>query len=393
MPRRYSMPDHTDNPVSAYEDKVPFLEYPSTRRDDPTRKQCLIYFIPGNPGLIAYYEPFLSALRKLLDEVEARADCSHAFTIYGRNLLGFDDGDHFPLFGTPTGYGDGSKTEPFSFKDIIASACDWVRAVDVRLPRHPDGSLRHYDETILIGHSVGAYIALEIFNHHHAAYKFPEIVDDWAGLKLKAGILLFPTISHIARSSKGWKLDFIRRTPILNWLAPYIAKGLVSLWPNWALEGILRYALRMPDHAVAATMRFLRSHDGILQALHMGRDEMMTITEVRWSDDLWQVQDVDQRLKQRTKFVFYYAKSDHWVDNKSRDEFIEQRMRDVENKLEFIIDQDDIPHAFCLSMLAPSSSYSNSTATSTDGFVDHSEQVAKKVKGWVENIADLTPSA
>ena len=32
--------------------QVPILEYPSPNQEDIRRQQCLIVFIPGNPGLI-----------------------------------------------------------------------------------------------------------------------------------------------------------------------------------------------------------------------------------------------------------------------------------------------------------------------------------------------------
>ncbi|KAL2152292.1 hypothetical protein VTH82DRAFT_5476 [Thermothelomyces myriococcoides] len=360
-------------------DLVPFLAFPSRHQNDLSRRQCLIYMIPGNPGLVAYYEPFLRALRQLLDEREREAGCRYAFHIYGRSLLGFDDGDHEPRFGTITA--SGATTEPFTLEDQIRGVCGGIQGVN-------SGTLgdgRTFDQVILIGHSVGAYIALETFHRHHQARR--EIActsDSLTSVNLKSGILLFPTVSHIAQSSSGQKLNRLRTTPLLDRTAHHVAKGFVSLWPVWILDAIVRRVMGFPDHAVATTLRFLTSADGIWQALHMGKDEMRCITEEKWGEELWEIQEAEAEPNtdagkgcgngdekpgfDGTKFFFYFAEKDHWVADECRDEFIERRKRHGKGRTKIIIDETGIPHAFC---------------------IHHSESVAEKVKAWVEDIVGL----
>lgn len=339
--------------------KIPFLEYPSSNRDDRTRKQCLIFFIPGNPGLVGYYEPFLSTLRQLLNEHESREGCGHAFHIYGRNLLGFEDQDHEPAFGTTTAAG--VTTEPFSLEDQIRSLCEDVQRVSKStLTGLADGGgSRAFDQVVLIGHSVGAYMAVEIFNRHHQAAHQRSAVDrrgegddGWSStlgsVRLKAGILLFPTVVHIARSSSGQKLELIRKIPFLERSVHHIAKGFVDLWPRWVLDAIVRRYLGFSEHAAAATLRFLTSRDGIWQALHMGKDEMRTITEEKWSEDLWEIREAGEETGLAAKFFFYFAEKDHWVANECRDEFIERRRKHEKGRTEIVIDEEKIPHAFCI---------------------------------------------
>ncbi|KAL2165784.1 hypothetical protein VTG60DRAFT_3827 [Thermothelomyces hinnuleus] len=360
-------------------DQVPFLEYPSPNQDDLTRRQCLIYLIPGNPGLVAYYEPFLKTLRQLLDEREKEAGYRYAFHIYGRNLLGFDDGDHEPRFGTTTA--SGARTEPFTLEDQIRGVCGSVPAVN----NDTLGDGRTFDQVILIGHSVGAYIALEAFHRHHQArLETAGASDPLASVNLRSGILLFPTVSHIARSSSGQKLNLLRTTPLLDRTAHHVAKGFVSLWPVWILDAIVSRVMGFPEHAVAATLRFLTSADGIWQALHMGKDEMRSITEEKWGEELWEIQEAEADAEAdagkgcgngeakpglgRTKFFFYFAEKDHWVADECRDEFIARRKRHGKGRTRVVIDETGIPHAFC---------------------IHHSESVAEKVKAWVEDIAGL----
>ena len=339
------------------QDQVPFLEYPSTKRGDTHRRQCLIFMIPGNPGLVGYYEPFMKALRQLLDETEAKEDSRYAFHIYGRNLLGFDDVDHEPAFGTATA--TGTKTEPFSLEDQIRGLCDHVQHVSSAAGK----SETPFDEVILIGHSVGAYMALEIFNRHHhlrqqqQSTTTPKTPPTLATTPLKSAILLFPTISHIAQSPSGQRLNRLRQTPFLDRTAHHLAQGLVNLVPAWVLGNIvLRRLMGFPPHAAAATLRFLTGRDGIWQALHMGKDEMGTITEERWGEEMWEIEELEEGNEGeegekglgRTKFFFYFAEKDHWVADECRDEFIEKRARHEKGRTRVVVDEAGIPHAFCI---------------------------------------------
>ncbi|KAK4041265.1 hypothetical protein C8A01DRAFT_34677 [Parachaetomium inaequale] len=376
------------------QDQVPFLGYPSSRQDDPGHLQCLIYLIPGNPGLIAYYEPFMKTLRQLLDEKEAVAGCRHAFHIYGRNLLGFQDGDHSPAFGTTTT--SGTKTEPFTLEDQIRDVSDHLQQLNTSTLK----TGQTFDQVILIGHSVGAYITLELFHRHHHARRVLHTTptttsnpppDPLGTVPLTAAILLFPTISHIARSRSGQKLDLLRTTPFLDRAAHHIAKRFVDLCPGWLLSAVVRRVMGFPAHAVGATLQFLASRDGIWQALHLGKDEMRVIGEERWGEEMWVVQEmVEEEAEEeegedeggvrgreggegkaglgRTKFIFYFAERDHWVADECRDEFIERRRRQEKGRARVVVDEGGVPHAFC---------------------IHHSEFVAEKVKGWIGDIAGL----
>jgi pimeloyl-ACP methyl ester carboxylesterase len=344
--------------------------------------------IPGNPGLISYYTPFLETLRSLLDEKEAKEDCRYAFYICGTNLLGFDDADHVPAFGTRAA--GGVKTEPFELEDQIRWCCERVQETD----KAALGNGKVFDDVVLIGHSVGAYIALEVFNRHHQARR-GDAGNPLGEVKLKAGILLFPTVSHIAKSSSGKKLDWIRRTPVLDSSVHHFAKGLVSVCPRWLLAAAVRRLLGFPEHAAAATMHFLCSRDGIWQALHLGKDEMRTITEEKWTEDLWEIEDAEDGSStvSATKFFFHFARQDHWVADECRDEFIEKRRGHVKGRTRIVIDEDKIPHAFCISKQP--SRFGVSVGPWLPSIVranleaDHSELMAEKVKRFVEDSADL----
>jgi pimeloyl-ACP methyl ester carboxylesterase len=306
-------------------------------------RHVLVYFISGNPGLIDYYQPFLSTLHTLLDPssrlVRSRPVSVH---IRGRNLAGFDDDDHDKPFS--------ELNPPHDLEYQISHILSDIASVSIEV----DGPRRGtpFDDVIVIGHSVGSFITLEIFHRH--LHRHPEIQK----VNLRAGILLFPTITHIAQSPSGRKLDLIRSTPFLDRNAHRIAKWFVDLWPSAALQWIVRRVLGFPPHAAEVTVRFLRSRDGIWQAIHLGKDEMRVIGEETWKDELWEI--ADEAAEQDCdvpKFFFYFGKGDHWVADEYREQFIMNRtghargggLERKRGKTRIVLGEDDIPHAFCIS--------------------------------------------
>lgn len=303
----------------------------------------LVYFVSGNPGLIDYYEPFLSTLHTLL-ESSPRQNSNSAVSIHirGRNLAGFDSDDHDEPF---------SEANPphgleYQIRHILSDLS--LAKVEVKGPRNGTA----FDDVIVIGHSVGSYIALEVFNRHLHSHLGSGKVN------LSAAILLFPTVTHIAKSPSGRKLDLIRSSPFLDRNAHRFAKGFVDLLPTSVLRWVVSRVLGFPPHAVDATVRFLQSRDGIWQAIHMGKDEMRTIGEETWAEELWEVaEEAMEQEREVPRFFFYFGKRDHWVAEECRDEFIKRRREHAQRQgprhkrgmTRIVLDEDDIPHAFCIS--------------------------------------------
>lgn len=313
---------------------------PDARGQDPDVRQCLIYFFTGNPGLIDYYEPFFKTLRGLLDGVEDGKKPKVVFHIYGRNLAGFDDSDHEPFT---------ADRPPHDVEYEIQDAFKHLSAM--RISQGPRKG-EPFDEVILMGHSLGTYIALEIFHRH---LHDPELAPH---LNLKAGILLFATVAHIAKSSKGVQLDMIRRMPLLRSNVHRIAKGLLSLLPSATIHWFIRNVMGFAPHAAAATTRFLTSRDGVWQALHLGMDEMEVITEEKWTEELWEIEDEALAHQHEVpKFFIFFGKNDHWVANEVRDEFIKKRDEHAQRveapkhkrgRTRIVVDEGNLPHDFCI---------------------------------------------
>ncbi|KAM5356586.1 hypothetical protein ACJ41O_003232 [Fusarium nematophilum] len=315
---------------------APRIWLPSERHNDADQK-ALIYFVPGNPGLVEYYTDFLDLLRGLLDKIERDT----TYDIYGTNLLGFSDDDHEPF---------GPGNEPWDLNGQIEGIYEDVAAKRVGLDSHAG---KPYDYVILMGHSVGSYICVEIFHRHMvSSARAPH-------LNLQHGFLLFPTLTHIARSPSGLRVTALRRAvPFLDSATHVAARLLVSILTLASLTWLIQRLLGFTPQTADVTARWLRSRDGVKQSVHLGMSELETICEERWSEELWAVS-----RGEASRFFAFYAKTDHWVDDGEREGFIERRG----GGMRIVVDEGDIPHAFCTRE-------------------DASLEVARRVCGWVEEI-------
>jgi len=145
-------------------------------------ERVLVYILPGNPGLISFYEPFANGLVSLLKA----GNCADkaAIRICGKSYRGFEVATSEKTQGEADT--DGGPCM-FGLADTIA-AC----ARDVESFADPDPS-GPPTKVILIGHSVGAYILLELLARRTELKR----------VDLIGGILVFPTVTYIARSRLG----------------------------------------------------------------------------------------------------------------------------------------------------------------------------------------------
>ncbi|GFF56134.1 UPF0554 protein C2orf43 homolog [Aspergillus udagawae] len=299
----------------------------------PSSSRVTIFMISGNPGLIGYYHIFLSLLADKLGSRGAQIQSSsHAseFQIYGHSLGGFE-------LDQPENLEAGKRL--FDLEDQICY-------VQGKL----DGFLAGAEtkqKVILVGHSVGSYIAMEILRRHRERSDAKAGAGaDKADFDIVGGIMLFPTAVDIAKSPSGQKLtQLLYFIPQLALVVGFLARVLATLLPGALLRGLIKNVMGSPpDSAVGTTAAFIKSKRGVRQALHMAADEMRTITSDKWSDDVWGVSTANEPL---TRLFFYFGRNDHWVAERTRDEIIELRGR-IEGGPTMSVCELGLPHAFCL---------------------------------------------
>jgi pimeloyl-ACP methyl ester carboxylesterase len=230
--------------------------------DNPFATHHLIFFVTGNPGLISYYNNFFRTLHQLLSEGKSK---SNAFHIYGESLAGFK-------------YSESPSKDtgaPYNLDQQIESRLQCLK--DQRIPSGPRKS-EAYDSIILIGHSVGTYIILEMLQR---------LRNSSSPLNIRAGILLFPTVTHLAESPSGLKFKFLFRIPGFVRGASSAANALLWLFPRPALKWLVKVVTGMPEDATEVTTSFLKSDMGIWQAL-LVLFLSSSVTGINISSDTWQ---------------------------------------------------------------------------------------------------------
>lgn len=200
-----------------------------------------VFFVSGNPGLIGYYHPFLSLLaQNLVDgsQPQTQTETSSttkktSFQIYGCSLGGFD----IPSDAEQKSGKDGKDGE-HGAKEHLYDLEDQIRFVHRKLvdlmnmnsnytadasgePKSGSGSSTPAPKrkVILIGHSVGAYIAMEVLRRHREGIPEVETLSSVpehgknladssssSSFDIIGGVMLFPTVKDIAHSPSGQKL-------------------------------------------------------------------------------------------------------------------------------------------------------------------------------------------
>ncbi|OJJ48257.1 hypothetical protein ASPZODRAFT_130216 [Penicilliopsis zonata CBS 506.65] len=266
-----------------------------------------VFFIPGNPGLVEYYHLFLSLLSSQLQD---------ACSIYGCSLGGFIERTRLYSLEEQIGYVEGC------LEKFIASR----------------GAKK--TKVILIGHSVGSYIAMEIIRRHHEKNTAEKNNND-ISFEIIGGTMLFPTVMEIADSPSGRKLTSLLFIPKLPSLANFLSRVLTSLLPAPLLRWTVQRVTGMPEPALQTTLSFLRSRQGVEQALYMAADEMKTITTDKWTDEIWGIQGP-------IELFFYFGRDDHWVAEETREKIMQSRGRHDDGPT-MVVCEEGLPHAFCIS--------------------------------------------
>ncbi|RAL02132.1 bifunctional triacylglycerol lipase/ester hydrolase [Aspergillus ibericus CBS 121593] len=291
----------------------------------------LVYFISGNPGLISYYHPFLTLLSDKLQSLSTNQESPHAFHIHGHSLAGFEVLPQDP-------------PPPEHYHDVEEQICFIQNQLDhfvqgTHTPTAPK------PRVIIMGHSVGTYIAMEVIRRHRERSSSAAPIN----FDIIGGVMLFPTVMDIAKSPSGKHLTtLLSFIPQLALIVSIFARILTTLLPDFALRALVKSFMGSPPpQAIDTTCAFLKSKKGVRQALHMAADEMRTITADKWADEVWGISSSAEEPLSR--MFFYFGRNDHWVAEQTRDEIMEAKGKGKgEGGPTMVVCEDGLPHAFCL---------------------------------------------
>ncbi|EXJ62874.1 hypothetical protein A1O7_03316 [Cladophialophora yegresii CBS 114405] len=355
----------------------------------------LVFFITGNPGLVAYYHPFLSFVVRDLTE-QKRERCADAdadvVVVVGMSLGGFDvrstHGTHGgegarKRRGGGAGAGSYSKADShpgsrsrsdsaslheweeqrllypatfkrgggklFTLRDQVDLSYARVEDLVDRIQHEQDGQPVEVD-VVLMGHSVGAYICLEVVRLWHERHTAGQDIQTSSNTSTPAKvtlssrsaplwsptacILLTPTIQDIHLSPSGLiATPLLTNLPFLPFLAQILVRSvLLRLVPaSWFAALVSRVTGMQPgSHGLEATLVFLRSEEGVEQALHMASWEMEEIRQNRWGTEVWGASHgetlavaAEEKRYPSPRLFFWFSKDDHWVAEMTKKAIIE----------------------------------------------------------------------
>ena len=161
---------------------------PSAALANDISPDLMVYFIPGNPCTVSYYKLFLSHLSTLLNPGIKNGKHRQPAVVGGSTLPGFQLSRPSIIKGTlPAGLQD----------EIVNAEMLLARAVARHSPSGVDGASTKGPKVILMAHSVGAYMVLEILRRRAQSQT------GLADTNVIGAVLLFPTVTEIAQSWHG----------------------------------------------------------------------------------------------------------------------------------------------------------------------------------------------
>lgn len=219
----------------------------------------------GNPGVGLFYTEFLEQLHEKLGmPVWVVSHAGHEFPEQDRLVPSLNKNEH--LF------------------DVDGQIKNKQEFINRFVPR---GCKLH-----LVGHSVGAYMSLQLLK------------DDGLANQVQACYLLFPVLENIATTPNGRFFNMVAVKFL--WLIYFLA-GVFSLFPNFLKLAVLSIYFRVYGTGTSLTVKravmLLINPKALRAVFFLAIDEMNCIKDL----------DRELILKRKDKLVVYYGDHDRWA--------------------------------------------------------------------------------
>ena len=266
----------------------------------------ILIIIPGNPGVIEYYHNFMKSIHSALKDY-------HIFTIQHLGHSFHDDDSFYTL--------EDQVNHKIAFFDHIKD-------------EYPTSG-----KIVLIGHSIGAYMAVKVLSQRSQVFKV---------------IQLFPALENLAETEAGRSLMPIFH-PITRNIVSLSASAISTLFflfPS-STTRFIGYISNQPIEYANITATNLVNFKTVNSCLYLAADEMKVVLDL--DDDL-----TKSFTNSGEKHIIYCGKGDRWCPTSSI-MALEARFAD----LKVYHCDEGVKHAF---------------------IIEHSELMAFKVVDWIENL-------
>ena len=319
------------NPNSMTLKTCPHEEYTSIYHKNPLQHSAsvrpLLVLIPGNPGLVDFYITYLNLIQKRNPNLEILC-ISHAGFKSDGNII--DDDSVFTYY---------------NLEFQIEHKIDILKYFILNENRNT--------ELYFLSHSVGSYINQRVV---HRLLNNSELQNK---MDIKFLGLICPTIIDIGRSNSGQIITkMFAYLPIIQ-IAIYLSVLINSLFPESFVKFVVKNVVidkssstreesqESIENSTIGALKIFRSKNIIKQALNLAKEEMKTILKDDEFND-WFFKGLPSQYDIR--IWAYFAHTDHWVHDTTKDYILARYHSDSNKKLSFEIGdiEDSITHSFCV---------------------------------------------
>ncbi|KAI4378649.1 hypothetical protein MLD38_016100 [Melastoma candidum] len=274
--------------ISGY--KTELLE---VNADDPT---VHVFFIPGNPGVVMYYKDFVESLYEQMDgkvSITAVGHLSHSKEDWAKGRL-------------------------FSLQEQIDHKIDFIRE-ELQKLKVP---------MLLVGHSIGSYISLEIFKRSPAAVSYC--------------IGLYPFLTLNLESMKQSLIKNITQSLVVSLALSSIVASL-GLLPTETTQFVVSNTVgkSWTKPAVEATCSHLLKFHMMRNILFMAMTEFHELKD----EPNWAFMRANQQ-----KLAFLFGIDDHWGPLQMHGESVFVPIDQIRKQVPGItlsVEREGHTHAFC----------------------------------------------
>lgn len=295
------------------------------------KKSLHIFFIAGNPGTLHFYTSFL---QKLLVTVQANA----YFAKYDRiSCHGIGHANHH-LQGSSTSletHVDSCGSSSYGLEFQICHKLAFITSV-LQSPQHNQeiGRLKDDTEVMLIGHSIGAFMVIDVLTR-----------SDQLMRQTRHVLLLMPFISwsHLPFLHRTKLSCFLALHPFSQRLITSLASPLLRMEPSMR-RNILRRVTGLKGDALNSVSDGLMNKRLLDNFLTMGADEIRDV-RVHQTRMISLLEELDRGKSCKKKDIFIlYTDNDEWAPLKDSD-ILRSRLT---NNTTIAIEKD-LTHSFSLS--------------------------------------------
>ncbi|CAD1810590.1 hypothetical protein FOB58_001632 [Candida parapsilosis] len=298
--------------------------YISPRKEFSSSSNDILIMIPGNPGLVGYYVTYLDYVQRALPQ----------FEVFGLDYLGFTKQNT-------------KQQHIFKVEEQINHKYVVIKDKIKQQPNKPN--------LYFLSHSLGGFVTQRTIKK---LLEDEELKDKF---EIKFNGMITPTTNDIAGSESGTKMVRLNNSklPIVGMAMTF--SSLCSYIPESVQRYILTHHWTAPkqvieegsdhenvglEHSLQTTMELINTPSLVNQALNMARDELDAISK---SDEVNDWIYVDNQYS--FKNWCFFAQSDHWVSNETRDHLISKygQSNPKRNRFEICENvENPIKHAFVL---------------------------------------------